>query len=155
MPREGCATDVKQRNGDILDGPCNEWLQWTVGQLRGRELAGCMAPPHGKNLASEIPRIDYSIAIKLVPRPETSQNIASVREWLALHTGLPRPTSTDFHITLVYLLRTTSEEERIELTALVQGHMLEASREIVFPVVDLCSFENLQVFTPHHVFHGM
>jgi hypothetical protein len=60
-----------------------------------------------------------------------------------------------FHITLAYLLIVPTETERQELTALVQGHIAEASTEVVFPVVDLCSFENMQGFTRQYVFPGM
>jgi hypothetical protein len=154
MPGEGCASDIKGRQGG-LDGPYDEWLQWTVGQLRGKELADYMSPPYTMNLTSQIPRIEYSIGIKLEPTPETGDKIAHLREWLAVQTGLPKPTSTVFHITLAYLLIVPTETERQELMALVQGHIAEASTEVVFPVVDLCSFEHMQGFTRQYVFPGM
>jgi hypothetical protein len=115
----------------------------------------CMALPYTMNLANQTPRIDYSIEIKLEPVPETSQKIAFSREWLTQQTGLPTPTSMAFHITLAYLLRTLTDQEREELTALVQGNTAEASHEVVFPVVDLCSFENMQGFRWQYVFLGM
>ncbi|KFY27532.1 hypothetical protein V493_03436 [Pseudogymnoascus sp. VKM F-4281 (FW-2241)] len=150
MPREGYATDIKQRSG--LTGPYDEWLEYTIRQVRDVALKEHMRPPFTFSVEKELPQIKYSIGVRLQATPDTRPKLADLREQLAELTGITAPNSYVFHVTLAYLLREPTAEEADELKALIEGHLANAHKIVELPAVSLCSFENMQGFTPQVVF---
>lgn len=145
MPGEGYATDIKERSG--LEGPYDEWLEYTIQKSRAVALEEHMRPPYRFSVEKEIPQIGYSIGVRLGATPETRPKLAHVRQQLSDHIGIPPPDSYVFHVTLAYLLRDPTPEEASELKALVESHLAQAPEFVEFPTVGLCSFENMQGFT--------
>lgn len=150
MPREGYATDIKERSG--LTGPYDEWLEYTVQQVGDVVLEENMRPPYRFSVEKEIPRIRYSIGVRLRATPDTRLKLAHLRQQLAQLTGIAASDSYVFHVTLAYLLRDPTEKEADELKALVESHLAEAPEVVELPTVGLYSFENMQGFKPQVMF---
>jgi hypothetical protein len=150
MPGDGYAEELKDRRG--LNGPYEDWLDWSVSTLRGTQLDGSTAPPYTMVLSQGPPICDYSIGLVLEPTPDTAEKIQNFRQLLGQKWGLPVPKNTVYHITLAYLLRAPTKDESNELKALVQARLADVERVIEFSTVDLCSFEDMQGFVPKHCF---
>lgn len=150
MPREGYATDIKERSG--LTGPYDEWLEYTKQQVRAIPMEEHMRPPYSLLLDKEIPQIGYSIGIRLRATPDTSIRLADLRQQIAQLTGIKAPDSYVFHVTLAYLLRDPTTKEADELKALVESHLDKVPEVVELPTVGLYSFENMQGFAPQVMF---
>jgi hypothetical protein len=146
MPREGYATDIKNRSG--LEGPYNEWLAYTTQQVRGIVLQQQMRPPYSLLVERSAPEIDYSIGLRLRATSDTEVKLEHLRQQLAQQIGITPPSNYVFHVTLAYLLRDPTTREAQELKALVETHLANAPQAVEFPEVALCSFENMQGFNP-------
>lgn len=146
MPGDGHAQEIKKRSG--LTGPYDEWLQYTTQQVQEVSLEDEMRPPYRFFVEKEVPQIGYSIGVRLKATPDTSPKLAHLRKQLEKKTGITAPDSYVFHVTLAYLLRAPTPEEANELKALIESHLANAPEIVEFPAASLCSFENMQGFTP-------
>lgn len=150
MPKDGYAPEITERSG--LRGPYDEWLEYTIQKVQDVSLEDQMRPPYMFFVEKEVPQIGYSIGVRLEATPDTSPKLAHLREQLEDLTGITAPASYIFHVTLAYLLRVPTPQEGNELKALVESHLANAPETVEFPAVSLCSFENMQGFTPEVIF---
>ncbi|KFY40146.1 hypothetical protein V494_03619 [Pseudogymnoascus sp. VKM F-4513 (FW-928)] len=132
MPGEGYATEIKENSG--LTGPYDEWLEYTIKQVRAVSLEESMRPPYKFTLGNEIPPIGYSIGVRLHATPDTTSKIAHLRQQLAQATGIAVQYSNVFHVTLAYLLRDPTENEADELKTLVESHLAKVPEDVELPI---------------------
>ncbi|OBT63742.1 hypothetical protein VE03_06192 [Pseudogymnoascus sp. 23342-1-I1] len=131
MPGEGYATDIKERRG--LTGPYDEWLEYTIQKVQAVALGEHMQPPYSFVVEKEIPRIGYSIGVRLRATPDTSPKFAHLSQQLAQLTDITAPDSNVSHVTLAYLLRDPTPKEADDLKALVESHLAKALEIVELP----------------------
>lgn len=143
MPRDGYAANLKNDVG--LTGPYNDWLLYTIKQVEGLELKPDARPPYRLVIDKNVPRIRYSIALRLHP---TTDSLLKLRDQLAQQTGIKHTNhdSFAFHITLAYLLREPTQVKAEELGNFVEHYLENGPAEVEFRTVSLCAFEDMQRF---------
>jgi hypothetical protein len=145
MPGYGYADDIKHMSG--LTGPYEDWLEYTKSALGGLDLDEESRPPYCLEVRRTIPEITHSIALALQPLPG-SGSLLALREELSEATGIRHPNhdSFKFHITLAYITRVLSEEEKRDIKFVVEEILANAPDDVDFTEVSLCSFEDMQAF---------
>ncbi|CEN62892.1 hypothetical protein ASPCAL09521 [Aspergillus calidoustus] len=145
MPGDGYADDIKYESG--LTGPYEDWLEYTRSVLEDLELDESSKPPYRLAVQRKIPEITHSVALALQPLPD-SGSLVGLREELSKATGIRHLNhdSFKFHITLAYMTRVLSEEEKSIIRGVVEEILAEAPETVEFREVSLCSFQNMQAF---------
>ncbi|KAL4930365.1 RNA ligase/cyclic nucleotide phosphodiesterase [Aspergillus undulatus] len=147
MPHDYYAEDIKATSG--LDGPYEDWLNYTRSQLLSQGgLPTDAAPPYELIVSRAVDEIEYQINIPLELSRNSRGNLLYARDELSEQTGLrfPNHDSPRFHITLAYMVRAPDFEEAATLKELVDSYLAYAPRTVVFPFVGLYSFEDMQNF---------
>ncbi|KAL4886898.1 RNA ligase/cyclic nucleotide phosphodiesterase [Aspergillus karnatakaensis] len=145
MPRPGYADNIKKVSG--LEGPYDEWLEYTISTLQGLELDDTLKPPYELTVKRQIPEIKHTIGLALEPH---SSSLLGLRERLSEATGieLRSPDAFQFHLTIAYMTRHLNEEEKDALKGLVEDILQYGPDTVQFGKVELCSFQDMQAFEP-------
>lgn len=142
MPREDLG-------GDNLTGkPYDDLLEYTRGRVGNMRLDQQLKPPYYFEVTRQVPRVDYSIGLKLEPIGATKEALGKLRERLSQQTRIVIHDEKNYvsHITLAYLLQHPTKEESTQISQLIEQHLNDRIQTIEFDRVGLFSFRDMQSF---------
>jgi len=85
------------------------------------------------------------VGIHLQPHPDDARQLRHLRDRLAdlLKMRNPRAHEYEFHISIGYLLRYLTDDQRVALDGILMGHFSELPKEVEMKSLEFCAFENM------------
>ncbi|OCL04412.1 DUF1868-domain-containing protein [Glonium stellatum] len=105
-------------------------------------------PPYRMSITGFDP-LEIGIGVRLEPKtPGEAERLRNLRQRLAdtLQIRHPGHDSYGLHLSIAYLIRHLTKEQKGELLALLEGHLREMPLDFELGAPEFCKFENMHAF---------